>query len=133
MLEPGIADGGLMCPEDPAYTPIQFDAKFMAKHNPKAGDYFVQYEDGYTSVSPANAFESGYSLKDVRLGNMLYCNEKRKGMLWRQARGMDGDTHLPYTVDDLIEMYRPYLEDHDHEGLDPRECRLLELVIRLLA
>ena len=26
------------------------------------GKYFVQYEDGYTSISPAEAFESGYTL-----------------------------------------------------------------------
>jgi hypothetical protein len=31
------------------------------KHNPKAGGYYVVYEDGYTSYSPAEAFESGYS------------------------------------------------------------------------
>jgi len=32
-----------------------------AKHKPSAGDYYVQYEDGYTSISPAKAFESGYT------------------------------------------------------------------------
>jgi hypothetical protein len=31
-----------------------------AKHAPHVGGYFVQYEDGYTSFSPAEAFESGY-------------------------------------------------------------------------
>lgn len=32
-----------------------------AKHKPEVGGYYVQYEDGYTSYSPAAAFESGYS------------------------------------------------------------------------
>lgn len=31
------------------------------RFKPEVGGYFVQYEDGYTSFSPAEAFESGYS------------------------------------------------------------------------
>ena len=31
------------------------------KHNPEVGGYFVIYEDGYTSYSPAEAFEAGYT------------------------------------------------------------------------
>lgn len=31
------------------------------KHEPEVGGYFVEYEDGYTSYSPAKAFEDGYS------------------------------------------------------------------------
>jgi hypothetical protein len=40
---------------------ISVDAKYMEKHNPKPGGYFVQYEDGYQSFSPAEAFEKGYT------------------------------------------------------------------------
>lgn len=29
---------------------------------PAVGDYYVQYEDGYASWSPAKAFEGGYTL-----------------------------------------------------------------------
>lgn len=32
------------------------------KPKPEAGWYFVQYEDGYHSFSPAKQFEEGYSL-----------------------------------------------------------------------
>lgn len=32
-----------------------------AKHKPQAGGYYVVYDDGYTSYSPAAAFESGYT------------------------------------------------------------------------
>ena len=35
--------------------------EWQAKHQPKIGDYYVLYEDGYTSVSPAKAFEDGYT------------------------------------------------------------------------
>lgn len=32
----------------------------LARGVPVVGDYFVQYEDGYVSWSPAKAFEDGY-------------------------------------------------------------------------
>lgn len=38
-----------------------FDHRFMHRHKPEVGGYYVVYEDGYTSFSPAEAFESGYA------------------------------------------------------------------------
>lgn len=35
---------------------------YMLKHNPQVGGYYVLYDDGYESWSPAKAFEDGYSL-----------------------------------------------------------------------
>lgn len=35
--------------------------EWHAKHKPQVGGYYVLYDDGYTSYSPAAAFESGYS------------------------------------------------------------------------
>lgn len=32
------------------------------KHKPQVGGFYVLYEDGYSSFSPAKAFEDGYSL-----------------------------------------------------------------------
>ena len=49
-------------PEENGYADIQVDSQFMLKHNPVAGGYFVVYEDGYRSFSPAKAFEEGYTL-----------------------------------------------------------------------
>lgn len=40
---------------------IDVDKSFIEKHNPEVGGYFVIYEDGYQSYSPAKSFESGYS------------------------------------------------------------------------
>ena len=31
------------------------------RFKPEVGGYFMQYEDGYTSFSPAKAFEEGYT------------------------------------------------------------------------
>jgi len=35
--------------------------EWKEKHNPEVGGYYVVYEDGYTSYSPAEAFEDGYT------------------------------------------------------------------------
>lgn len=37
---------------------------YVLKHLPSPGGYFVVYEGGYESFSPADAFESGYTLVD---------------------------------------------------------------------
>jgi hypothetical protein len=37
-------------------------ADYMRKHRPQIGGYYVLYEDGYHSFSPASAFETGYAL-----------------------------------------------------------------------
>lgn len=34
---------------------------WMEKHIPEVGGYIVEYDDGYRSYSPAEAFEAGYS------------------------------------------------------------------------
>ena len=48
-----------------AYVVVPVDAAWLTR-NPKLarGGYFVEYEDGYTSYSPAAAFENGYSLEE---------------------------------------------------------------------
>jgi len=37
-------------------------AEYIERHKPVVGGYWVQYEDGYQSFSPARAFEDGYTL-----------------------------------------------------------------------
>ena len=36
-------------------------AFWMKRHNPVVGGYYVEYQDGYASFSPAKAFEEGYT------------------------------------------------------------------------
>ena len=43
---------------------IQVKPDYLSKHKPEIGGYYVLYQDGYESYSPALAFESGYSLAD---------------------------------------------------------------------
>lgn len=58
------SDGSAMItPEfDHIYSPFKVDADYMHKHKPQVGGYYVVYDDGYKSWSPAEAFESGYTL-----------------------------------------------------------------------
>lgn len=44
---------------------VHVNPSWMARHQPTVGGYFVRYDDGYESFSPAAAFESGYTLIDV--------------------------------------------------------------------
>lgn len=46
----------------PYLDAINVSDEFIAKHNPMEGGYYVVYEDGYQSYSPAKAFEEGYTL-----------------------------------------------------------------------
>lgn len=39
---------------------IKVSPNYLRKHNPHIGGYYVKYEDGYESFSPAEAFEKGY-------------------------------------------------------------------------
>ena len=51
----------LLAFEETDYMPIKVDYLYIRKHNPEIGGYYVVYEDGYISFSPAKAFESGYT------------------------------------------------------------------------
>jgi hypothetical protein len=46
-------------PEEEGYMPFMVTTEYMSKHNPRPGGYYVLYNDGYESFSPANAFEEG--------------------------------------------------------------------------
>lgn len=49
-------------PADPGFAPFRVDEKYITKHEPQEGGYYVVYDDGYKSFSPAAAFEAGYKL-----------------------------------------------------------------------
>src|SRR5581483_4563107 len=41
---------------------LSVSEEFCSRHKPAQGTYYVRYEDGYESISPARAFEDGYAL-----------------------------------------------------------------------
>jgi len=55
-------ESGVLYPMDKRYGDFEVDTAYMQKHDPRAGGYYVVYADGYTSFSPAEAFEDGYTL-----------------------------------------------------------------------
>jgi hypothetical protein len=60
-IESHASAHGLIFPEEPGIAPIEVSRDYIIKHNPMAGGYYVVYQDGYKSYSPAEAFESGYT------------------------------------------------------------------------
>lgn len=64
-----VEDGMIwIVPEDDRYAAFQVDSAYYDKHKPQAGGYYVVYEDGYKSWSPAEAFENGYTKIDGKSG-----------------------------------------------------------------
>ncbi|MGF6308568.1 hypothetical protein ABIB82_002205 [Bradyrhizobium sp. i1.8.4] len=68
-IPPGVArrNGGrsIAFPDhaaaDDGYGKFYVGGEYVRKHNPQVGGYYVVYEDGYKSFSPADAFEGGHS------------------------------------------------------------------------
>lgn len=58
---PRGAEGScIITPVENGYAPLRVDEEYCRKHNPKVGGYYVIYDDGYKSYSPAKTFEDGY-------------------------------------------------------------------------
>ena len=47
--------------EKEGYAPLTVTESYVQKHAPEPGGYFITYKDGYTSWSPADVFEAGYT------------------------------------------------------------------------
>lgn len=57
------SDGtAVVTPSEKGFGEFDLESGYVNKHKPQAGGYYVQYEGGYESYSPEDAFESGYSL-----------------------------------------------------------------------
>jgi hypothetical protein len=58
--EEGDDAGAIFTPTEDGHAPFHVDHQYLVRHQPQVGGYYVVYEDGYRSYSPAAAFESGY-------------------------------------------------------------------------
>lgn len=47
--------------EEEGYAPHEVPETWFNKHRPHEGGYYVVYANGFTSFSPAEAFEDGYT------------------------------------------------------------------------
>lgn len=64
-FEPPMDFGQVFVETDGTAMGLAMDEAWMRKHNPQPGGYFVVYQDGYISYSPAEAFEEGYTRLDT--------------------------------------------------------------------
>lgn len=53
--------GWLVTPADIGYADVHLSAAVFSRYTPTPGDFIVQYDDGYWSVSPRKAFIEGYT------------------------------------------------------------------------
>lgn len=64
-LKIGAIDGPdpwKLTPENGRYASFECPPEMFTRYIPAPGDYYVVYDDGYKSFSPAKAFEEGYTL-----------------------------------------------------------------------
>ncbi len=89
---------------------------FITKHNPQVGGYWVRYEDGYESYSPAHAFESGYTPMDTASSNPLYTPPPITGYRALDQQELDLMNAIKAKgneIGQLIERIRLELPEHD--------------------
>ena len=60
-INPGDASSQLVLKALAGVLAVIVALVWMEKHEPEVGGYFVVYADGFTSYSPAEAFEAGYT------------------------------------------------------------------------
>lgn len=85
--------------EDPAFAPTPVPEDWIRRHNPEPGGYYVAYEDGYISYSPAEPFEKGYTLMNPPGGFKQYENERlrtqiTKNFTYHPPKGNQGDRYV---------------------------------------
>jgi hypothetical protein len=88
---------------------------YLQKHNPKAGGYYVLYDDDYESWSPAQAFEQGYSLV-YESGNRPKLKEHASVTREDPVERMVADCTAEEFVDWLI--WRGSVEQHEKDTIE---------------
>lgn len=51
----------IITPYESGYGNFHLNSEYAKKHHPMPDGYYVVYDDGYKSYSPAKAFEDGYT------------------------------------------------------------------------
>ncbi len=109
--------------EDKEYAPVDVGLKYYNKHKPQSGGYYVVYEDGYKSWSPAEAFESGYTLVPesrsssfdcaLALGGKIHWQDLAKQLaeVWWEVTKVGGTLQHGY-LDKPETMFSVVLEKH---------------------
>lgn len=91
------------------------NSRFMDKNQPQEGGYYVKYEDGYESYSPAEAFEKGYCLlshcmAEEEINNSLFTQKHTK------VRASNNNFNAYHDFRVLNDVGHPLAEIHFQEG-----------------
>ena len=97
---------------------VHIGKAYLEKHDPAAGGYFVEYDDGYESFSPAKAFNEGYTLVEDSGTDFLHAllhptvqevidDEVRKRMgealsIAANYGAIDGAHHKAWVIDQMV-------------------------------
>lgn len=97
----------IITPEEEGYAPFKVDSAYCRRHNPKTGGYYVVYNDGYKSWSPANAFEKGNTLmSSTKTGIEMFAEERKRQI---EVEGFtkehDGDNYDPNELSSAAACY----------------------------
>jgi hypothetical protein len=112
----------ILTPEDTRYVSLKVPVDYVRKHKPEAGGYYVVYEDGYKSFSPAKAFEEGYRLMEGEEGQRQEAELKAENERLRAALANIIPTNW---CDPLLTGPNKVV------GTDP-DCQMIEALLRSL-
>ncbi len=101
-----------LTPSEPGYGSFTVPAEYVKKHQPHSGGYYVVYEDGYKSFSPAGAFESGYTLLRIIIMNLrsqdMLPEGKKQSIADKCVSNLEkANGDLNNTIDRLIDKLQP--------------------------
>lgn len=108
---------------------VMVSNEWCERHKPSVGGYFVVYEDGYSSFSPAKAFEGGYT----RIGETSKPSVEQliqnKGLTASRVTPQDIESNIKhegyFTAAEamrLSDFYNPDAENNEEElGYQPLE------------
>ena len=94
---------------------------FLEKHNPEVGGYIVEYEDGYLSFSPAEAFEAGYQeIKGAEYDSttLSLLHQARAALLEQQELNASRALSVAITQ---IETAQMWFDKHRSESAKPND------------
>lgn len=81
--------GAVIVPKDEGCAPFNVDAAYVRKHSPQPGGYYVVYEGGYKSFSPAEAFEKGYTktktAEECEVNIKFHVNKEQLGHIYKAS------------------------------------------------
>ena len=93
--------------------PVRVVADWVNRHKPQEGGYLVVYKDGYTSYSPAEAFEDGYTR--IHKADMPYPDNVHATRRWFHY------AHLPEPLRSVSRMFHVLAERLDKTFPDSAE------------